>query len=165
MSVLVSIHSRPKAAARSLAQTITPLKFQYTAARRRLEAVKEAGMLGNVSIHSRPKAAEHIMQILTAIMRGNVSIHSRPKAAGDSLKQRYLSWKVSTHSRPKAAGHEPVAAFIHLEVSTHSRPKAAGHINVHHGWDVLFQHTAARRRLEYKTGASLAITGFQHTAA
>ena len=55
---------------------------------------------------------------------------------------------VSTHSRPKAAGFKWIKYFFIKNVSTHSRPKAAGEIhrlNVNN--HVLFQHTAARRRL------------------
>ena len=56
---------------------------------------------------------------------------------------------VSTHSRPKAAGCEETGESFVLAVSTHSRPKAAGYQSVN--WlsvTHLFQHTAARRRLE-----------------
>ena len=56
--------------------------------------------------------------------------------------------QVSTHSRPKAAGQTCLAVTYQRAVSTHSRPKAAGLIQgVLFGLH-LFQHTAARRRLE-----------------
>ena len=55
---------------------------------------------------------------------------------------------VSTHSRPKAAGTELQALKDKGLVSTHSRPKAAGLSLVRHEMEmVMFQHTAARRRL------------------
>ena len=56
---------------------------------------------------------------------------------------------VSTHSRPKAAeGRNKMPAEIAV-VSTHSRPKAAAPKKLHCDdlRKVLFQHTAARRRL------------------
>ena len=83
----------------------------------------------------------------------------------------YILNKVSTHSRPKAAGCFRGFIPIRLSVSTHSRPKAAGVMTSctqcvlnrfntqppEGGWMnlkrlnysmMLFQHTAARRRLE-----------------
>ena len=57
---------------------------------------------------------------------------------------------VSTHSRPKAAGVLLFVVFwILAVVSTHSRPKAAGSVSTSIiPRPDLFQHTAARRRLE-----------------
>ena len=55
---------------------------------------------------------------------------------------------VSTHSRPKAAASPFTGFHPYMVVSTHSRPKAAARINVFKNKDILlFQHTAARRRL------------------
>ena len=73
--------------------------------------------------------------------------------------------KVSTHSRPKAAGYIYDFLLSSNQVSTHSRPKAAGR-----GFDgysrlYLFQHTAARRRLEKDLLHIVQIVMFQHTAA
>ena len=80
---------------------MTRLKFQHTAARRRLQLP--------ILPHEKQQ----------------VSTHSRPKAAGHSDRRYKLDRKVSTHSRPKAA--EPDAKRFKPEdvVSTHSRPKAA----------------------------------------
>ena len=58
-----------------------PIKFQHTAARRRL---------GFGCIAAAPICS--------------VSTHSRPKAAGFIVNQHQLTLAVSTHSRPKAAG-------------------------------------------------------------
>ena len=55
-----------------------------------------------------------------------VSTHSRPKAAADWRRQIKLANSVSTHSRPKAAAHKGTISAIRR---------------------VMFQHTAARRRL------------------
>ena len=54
---------------------------------------------------------------------------------------------VSTHSRPKAAGTVDADTLTAYTVSTHSRPKAAGLNLMRGGFEALFQHTAARRRL------------------
>ena len=101
--VVVSTHSRPKAAG-ALALQGTVLKtFQHTAARRRLEVVSIArNALQSVSTHSRPKAAGKLMIESQKIQQ--VSTHSRPKAAGAQFRGPSLLTIVSTHSRPKAAG-------------------------------------------------------------
>ena len=54
----VSTHSRPKAAATGGIFTLLRVRFQHTAARRRLHLSKIYGSLHvDVSTHSRPKAA------------------------------------------------------------------------------------------------------------
>ena len=50
-------------------------------------------------------------------------------------------------------------------VSTHSRPKAADEEFARHSEYVMFQHTAARRRLIEKCGYFNGSHKFQHTAA
>ena len=59
-----------------------------------------------------------------------------------------MVWGVSTHSRPKAAALHRAACQDAIDVSTHSRPKAADATHKLICHDVLFQHTAARRRLQ-----------------
>ena len=98
----------------------------------------------------------------------DVSTHSRPKAAGLSELLPAKRHKVSTHSRPKAAGQTWVTQVNPevIIVSTHSRPKAAGGVVVADVIDRdLFQHTAARRRLEHPWWVCRLQQMFQHTAA
>ena len=88
---------------------------------------------------------------------------------GGWLVCKVISYKllfVSTHSRPKAAGNPCRNVKKHSKVSTHSRPKAAGE------WQdsanlsrLLFQHTAARRRLAKRGNLGKMWFMFQHTAA
>ena len=52
-----------------------------------------------------------------------------------------------------------------IKVSTHSRPKAAGNLMVSLYRLKLFQHTAARRRLDGRYGNRSSGGRFQHTAA
>ena len=61
-----------------------------------------------------------------------------------------FTFKVSTHSRPKAAGPPELPPPPPVPVSTHSRPKAAGlsFISILPS-SFMFQHTAARRRLDF----------------
>ena len=94
-----------------------------------------------------------------------VSTHSRPKAAGLEPYDPYLLTAVSTHSRPKAAGWSDLHRCWSMTVSTHSRPKAAGFGSQNIGRALLFQHTAARRRLAAPAPPYCSDWKFQHTAA
>ena len=118
------------------------LKFQLTAARRRLV------------IHAR---------LLNDLV--NVSTHSRPKAAGAILFVRITFRRVSTHSRPKAAGLRLHGGGHLPYVSTHSRPKAAGPQNNTAQVINWFQLTAARRRLDGLIDGQQQGGEFQLTAA
>ena len=55
---------------------------------------------------------------------------------------------VSTHSRAKAAAVPVPITYLALTVSTHSRAKAAAQMSICCATCALFQHTAARRRLQ-----------------
>ena len=55
--------------------------------------------------------------------------------------------------------------LYHIEVSTHSRPKAAGTKVRGALKTTLFQHTAARRRLDTTMPPNTGADVFQHTAA
>ena len=124
-----------------------PSMFQLTAARRRLAALVPALYAKNpVSTHSRPKAAggggasaetQALQFQLTAARRRLALSYALLGGAGD----------VSTHSRPKAAGFRYHVQDAFYSVSTHSRPKAAGRPGHHLGARIMFQLTAARRRL------------------
>ena len=166
----VSTHSRPKAAGEISRVHSWVLKFQHTAARRRLGLNRSALGLSLA-----------------------VSTHSRPKAAGPAISHRLSLWSVSTHSRPKAAGGLRNVSKI-AELSFNTQPPEGGWLLLmsltllpvcfntqppEGGWDglrwlrgfcpcfntqppeggwaitispsgfwVWFQHTAARRRLD-----------------
>ena len=81
VKLLVSTHSRPKAAGNRQGATRNDTGFQHTAARRRLAKT----VIDNRKVNT-------------------VSTHSRPKAAGAKLRLDATQIIVSTHSRPKAAG-------------------------------------------------------------
>ena len=171
-SVVVSTHSRPKAAGFALSH---PNGTTF------------------VSTHSRPKAAD--LTGNDSFYRRKVSTHSRPKAAGTAAR-RPNGTTESFNTQPPEGGWVRLGRFAHRtlgfntqppeggwltsvndkataqQVSTHSRPKAAGPVAwvwvmpqrgfntqpPEGGWFLvmmtlksvtLFQHTAARRRLEY----------------
>ena len=83
----------------------------------------------------------------------NVSTHSRPKAAAIQQRDHDRVFRVSTHSRPKAAAQWFRAKRFRRTVSTHSRPKAAAHCVHPFCIEVMFQHTAARRRLRERNAS------------
>ena len=86
----------------AVAVQTAPVKFQHTAARRRL------------------LNPNHLF-----IGTRKVSTHSRPKAAADAVEMANIQLHVSTHSRPKAAAFGIPYLCRDAQVSTHSRPKAA----------------------------------------
>ena len=123
------------------------LRFQHTAARRRLGAFE--AILHDVALFQHTAARRRLAFVDAVLSTARtVSTHSRPKAAGRLTWQSCHKVKVSTHSRPKAAGTAALHQLHKIVVSTHSRPKAAGCITST-GKRVYtrFQHTAARRRL------------------
>ena len=121
----VSTHSRAKAAADFPAHFRIIFKFQHTAARRRLHSFYRSWRLSiDVSTHSRAKAAA-CRAIWIAIIR--IGFNTQPREGGCALKN-YGAYSIL--------------------VSTHSRAKAAAKINQHKKKvKLMFQHTAARRRL------------------
>ena len=78
------------------------------------------------------------------------------------LRDNLGSLGVSTHSRPKAAGQYQVPYMYNSHiVSTHSRPKAAGPgMGKSVLMNYLFQHTAARRRLDKELARRFFAKGF-----
>ena len=95
-----------------------------------------------------------------------VSTHSRPKAAEELQDELERKDKVSTHSRPKAAvpryrlGKPSILCFNTQPPEGGCPPIALGALE-----QLLFQHTAARRRLAYPDEEADADEMFQHTAA
>ena len=126
MPLIVSTHSRLKAAAVSLTACLNFGEFQHTAARRQLQSIQGAGGVFLVSTHSRPKAAAH--RATRRRLNRRVSTHSRPKAAARMGRPLQRGWSFNT--QPPEGGCANVTAL--------SRSGA-------------FQHTAARRRLQRRS--------------
>ena len=123
--IVVSTHSRPKAAGIDGTDEAIQSEFQHTAARRRLES------------------PVHVIKD-----EAKVSTHSRPKAAGGFEAARKSTEAVSTHSRPKAAGswsHSKTRKCLWFQ-HTAARRRLARAWRIWRGF-TKFQHTAARRRL------------------
>ena len=104
-------------------------------------------------------------RLLLDTVCAEVSTHSRPKAAAVPNASLAVPNTVSTHSRPKAAGLLANRPPRTKPVSTHSRPKAAVKPFSTVSLSNVFQHTAARRRLETAKRRLDSKKQFQHTAA
>ena len=80
------------------------MKFQHTAARRRL--VFWANFEKEFLWFQHTAARRRLVQLgVDSAGKEAVSTHSRPKAAGRYQENFDRLKRVSTHSRPKAAGH------------------------------------------------------------
>ena len=168
----VSTHSRPKAAGERYRKSPVDTDCFNTQPPEGGWTIKinDDNTLTIVSTHSRPKAAGKVIQEEAGWRV--VSTHSRPKAAGTFiLTGRFNIGRVSTHSRPKAAGRLSGGDVVLSECfntqppeggwkSDSGRGRLACCFNTQPpegGWlgipspvtdfDVMFQHTAARRRL------------------
>ena len=100
-------------------------QFQHTAARRRLDRILRNGAPIPKFQHTAARRR------LAFTKSGNkaliVSFNTQPPEGGwPFCLLPFMAWLVSTHSRPKAAGVLLAAGIAALSVSTHSRPKAAG---------------------------------------
>ena len=103
-TIIVSTHSRPKAAGSSIAfcsSCIYCFNTQPPEGGWRLRLLKN-----NLIWMFQHTAARRRLGLVGCSVRGRdvVSTHSRPKAAGGYKLLTGLGQKVSTHSRPKAAG-------------------------------------------------------------
>ena len=162
--------------------------FQHTAARRRLGGrIRAKIRTVRVSTHSRPKAAgrhcpaslrryscfntqppEGGWRSLSLFWKRNRSFNTQPPEGGWAWATNLpgCCLLVSTHSRPKAAG-TAVRAIHCVSCRFNTQPPEGGwgHLSDFGYNEWLFQHTAARRRLEDNKESRLYIDLFQHTAA
>ena len=100
-------------------------KFQHTAARRRLPTATDGGAFDlPVSTHSRPKAAAH--RTLCSLS-ANSGFNTQPPEGGCSYHDTLKTVRASFNTQPPEGG-----------CNAQSRTVGRG---------VMFQHTAARRRL------------------
>ena len=117
----------------------------------------------NVSTHSRPKAADCTP---SAVSSPRLFQHT---AARRRLLRFFIraSTLCSFNTQPPEGGcRQRLQAEQAGIVSTHSRPKAAEKTTDDIINDILFQHTAARRRLfNHAWDKHIGVIMFQHTAA
>ena len=184
----VSTHSRPKAAGFAPTQKICVVAVS-THSRPKAAGLwqeNKAAILV-VSTHSRPKAAGQ--QQCTTYPLTWVSTHSRPKAAGTEIVKLLKGGKVFQHTAARRRlGHLPdpgraLCARFNTQppeggwTAAKYRLMSHGCFNTQPpegGWapnqktpkgQKMFQHTAARRRLEPIIPAGRRNRRFQHTAA
>ena len=141
--LVVSTHSRPKAAGACGQSGIQSKTFQHTAARRRLACLVFVGAVhAFVSTHSRPKAAGFDGPFPIACIE---RFNTQPPEGG---------WLSGRSWQPEQDAFQHTAARRRLElylvVCVHQQ---------------LFQHTAARRRLAERPVVATGTGRFQHTAA
>ena len=122
-SLIVSTHSRPKAAGRRGLASLSRYGFQHTAARRRL-CCHDNNKTWDQSFNTQPPEGGCYTLDDEAKERGHVSTHSRPKAAArEAAKVGYLH---CFNTQPPEGGWQLERLDLEIEfVSTHSRPKAA----------------------------------------
>ena len=102
LRLVVSTHSRPKAAGRKTNKNYDVVWFQHTAARRRLGCLAEQYHLLSEFQHT---AARRRLEGYMPVFVGVDGFNTQPPEGGWwSLSQKPCSIRVSTHSRPKAAG-------------------------------------------------------------
>ena len=106
---------------------MSDLKFQHTAARRRLVQKTACRSIHTKFQHT--AARRRLGAILMVMGMFQAGFNTQPPEGGwDDGRNRKEIQNVSTHSRPKAAGASQGFALLKYVVSTHSRPKAAGFI-------------------------------------
>ena len=144
---------------------ILSLKFQHTAARRRL--LKSWKHCTRQPLFQHTAARRRLLKLNGPLNGGLMFQHT---AARRRLQQHfprdYQKILVSTHSRPKAAAN-PLALFPNKQRSfqhTAARRRLLSFVVVILML-LMFQHTAARRRLQYKNYGDNLASLFQHTAA
>ena len=128
-------------------------EFQHTAARRRLgRCIPCMRPIPRVSTHSRPKAAGLPNTITAAPLTLFQHTAARRRLAILLLSANSFAG-VSTHSRPKAAGQEKGGRIFRLYCFNTQPPEGGWSLfQSRHLSDGLFQHTAARRRLDLRRG-------------
>ena len=146
--------------------TNTPLiLFQHTAARRRLVFGFGVSSPAPVGFNTQPPEGGWKSLILSTSTT-MVSTHSRPKAAGLArIASRYERQSFNTQP-PEGGWAQPKKRIKSWLMFQHT---AARRRLVRIKWlkllEYLFQHTAARRRLDINSFFLVRIERFQHTAA
>ncbi len=101
------------------------MRFQHTAARRRLEPSEPKDGQQFKFQHTAARRRLALGLSFVSYVGLNVSTHSRPKAAGVAVPTANGTNAVSTHSRPKAAG-EQVGVSILATSSFNTQPPEGG---------------------------------------
>ena len=148
LNMLVSTHSRPKAAGPTAAQAVIPTSlFQHTAARRRLGLKTPARYSGSCFNTQPPEGGWCRFE---PDYRCRQCFNTQPPEGGWCRFEPDYRCRQCFNTQPPEGGwiQEEAGWRVECRVSTHSRPKAAGSLKGRKVVLKMFQHTAARRRLE-----------------
>ena len=138
--------------------------FQHTAARRRLP--KSMPQRGKRFAFQHTAARRRLPAGLPSAGMEPRSFNTQPPEGGCARRRNRVHTSHRFNTQPPEGGCEArVWAWGRGEVSTHSRPKAAAREQLRAYAEVLFQHTAARRRLPLLRDRESMPCWFQHTAA
>ena len=175
----VSTHSRPKAAGHrdraggsvgsfntqppeggcpKVLNVASRAKFQHTAARRRLRRSMPPNTPCACFNTQPPEGGCRVGVV--GVLGWVVSTHSRPKAAASCRASDYRNTPCFNTQPPEGGCGWPLSCTGSVTVSTHSRPKAAELRFLNKSGSRLFQHTAARRRLQSRHGQYRVVGGF-----
>ena len=161
----VSTHSRPKAAVDNETDDREPslARFQHTAARRRLSKTASVSILLIMFQHT--AARRRLIMTRPKALRLS-RFNTQPPEGGCSIPMATICTSCTfQHTAARRRLEAGYAVPPKGTVSTHSRPKAAVSFHVYKVVHLLFQHTAARRRLFWIRGGIIVVVLFQHTAA
>ena len=100
--------------------------FQHTAARRRLALLKVSLSLPTISFNTQPPEGGWGMLVNVPSNYDPVSTHSRPKAAGQAAPVSGYRDESFNTQPPEGGWSDLTSTTDETDVSTHSRPKAAG---------------------------------------
>ena len=144
----VSTHSRPKAAAPLTGNLLTQnIQFQHTAARRRLQA--DFRSLAQSILFQHTAARRRLRPLYgEVVVFTGVSTHSRPKAAALCCFLR-SGRQYCFNTQPPEGGCERINRQQQARESFNTQPPEGGclHSSPNSSISLMFQHTAARRRL------------------
>ena len=120
----VSTHSRPKAAGSTPISDYDVIRFQHTAARRRLaicEKFQEKG--STVSTHSRPKAAGHLLVYPSHVVHG---FNTQPPEGGWSYHTEHENNCGCFNTQPPEGGWTSVTPLTRLSGGFNTQPPEGG---------------------------------------
>ena len=157
---IVSTHSRPKAAGCIHSNIKAECAVSTHSRPKAAGWVRDGGgQGGRVSTHSRPKAAGEITK---AMCKDYASFNTQPPEGGWTITAIITFYASSFNTQPPEGGWPQNYFYQHsIKVSTHSRPKAAGPpLSTKSAFHFMFQHTAARRRLDLASCLSVFVRCF-----
>ena len=123
------------------------MKFQHTAARRRLHVARKAKAFRIMCFNTQPREGGCKIGKFPLKSITYVSTHSRAETAALALDAPNKSAKFQHTAARRRLLPETIQGNAIKPVSTHSRAETAASHSINRALSFVFQHTAARRRL------------------